>query len=303
MGGSIRIQSEPGSGATFLVELTLDVAAEPTDGWPEAAARNAQTVLSTFPHARVLVAEDQPSGRNVLRRQLAKLQIEPKIVNDGQQAYDAYLSEPFDLLITDCHMPNVNGFELTRMIRRRERGHAARLPILAFTANAMKGEAEFCLAAGMDAYIVKPASLAMLSQKVGELLDARPAQNGVEHAASASASAGAIDYRALATLAGEDDPEELRSIALEFLASARPAVLRARGAVESRDATKLAEASHAGRGSALNVCAAPLAWAWSALESDARRGDFAGAAAHVDDLEERLAELEAAVAANPIGVV
>jgi signal transduction histidine kinase/DNA-binding response OmpR family regulator len=292
MGGSIRIESTPGQGATFLVELTLDVAAEAAGESTLDAQGGAAATLMTFPTARVLVAEDQPSGRNVIRRQLAKLDIEPLIVNDGQEAYAAFIAEPFDLIISDCHMPNVNGFELTRMIRRFEIGQGTHVPILAFTANALKGEAEFCFAAGMDAYIVKPARLAQLSQKIGELLGAGSSPVVPPNATPADSPADQpVDLRALAAMVGENDIEELRSIVLEYLATAGPTFARARAAMEKRDAVDLAEAAHAGKGSALNVCAGPLAHAWRALESSARASDFDAAATHIESLESRLRDL------------
>jgi CheY-like chemotaxis protein/nitrogen-specific signal transduction histidine kinase len=297
MGGSIRIESAPGQGATFVVELTVDVAEDPDEAIPGDARADAGTVLMTFPNVRVLVAEDQPSGRNVIRRQLAHLAIEPAIVNDGQEAYSAFLSASFDLIITDCHMPNVNGFELTRMIRRFEQGAKTRVPILAFTANALKGEAEFCFAAGMDGYIVKPASLAQLSQKIGDLLagtlprDASGDESDVEPALASAAQP--VDFQALAALVGDDDEGELRSIVLEYVATAGATFRRAREAFERRDPVELAEMAHAGKGSALNVCAGPLAASWRALESAAQAHDFGGAEIEMNELETRFRELNA----------
>jgi len=292
MGGSISIESEPGQGATFIVDLTVDVADDADIESPAAVRNNVATALMMFPSARVLVAEDQPSGRNVIRRQLAKLAIDPLIVHDGQQAYDAYLSGSFDLLITDCHMPNVNGFELTRMIRRHEQGGPVHLSILAFTANALKGEAEFCFAAGMDAYVVKPASLAQLSEKIGELLGkGTPMTPPLLDAATATDEP--VDFRALAVLIGEDDEAELRSIVIEYILTADPTFRGARTALDRNDPAALKEVSHAGKGSALNVCARPLAEAWSRLEAAALGNDLASAAGHVNELETRLRELKA----------
>jgi len=294
MGGSIRIESTPGQGATFVVELTVDVAEDPDEAIPDDAHAGSSTALMTFPNARVLVAEDQPSGRNVIRRQLAHLAIEPVIVNDGQEAYAAYLAATFDLIITDCHMPNVNGFELTRMIRRFEQGAKTRVPILAFTANALKSEADFCFAAGMDGYIVKPASLAQLSQKIGELLGGMSSHDDGDAIEPPIVSpAQPVDFQALAALIGDGDEGELRSIVLEYVATAGPTFRKAREAFERRDPEELAEVAHAGKGSALNVCAGPLAAAWRALESAAQAHDFAGAEMQMNELDTRFRELTA----------
>ncbi len=289
MGGRISIDSTPGQGAAFLVELTLDVADDASDAGVAASRSRAAVTLMSFPNARVLVAEDQPAGRNVIRRQLAKLNIDPLIVNDGQEAYTAYLREPFDLIITDCHMPNVDGFELTRMIRRGEQRQSMHVPILALTANALQGEAEFCLAAGMDAYVSKPASLAQLSQKVGELLGTGATKTIDEKPEPAAAQP--VDFQALAALVGEDDVAELRSIVLEYLATAGPIFRKAREALARQDPGALAEAGHTGKGEALNVCARPLADAWRALEAAAKDRDLTRAAGLLDELEARFREL------------
>jgi hypothetical protein len=97
-----------------------------------------------------------------------------------------------------------------------------------------------------------------------------------------------IDFRALAALVGEDDPAELRSIALEYLATSEPTYQRARRAIERRNPVELAEASHAGKGSALSVCAGPLAEAWRLVEVAAQARDLEQAAGHMNELEARL---------------
>jgi CheY-like chemotaxis protein/HPt (histidine-containing phosphotransfer) domain-containing protein len=289
MGGSISIDSTPGHGATFLVKFVLDV----TDRASEATIASTEVptapALVSFPNVRVLVAEDQPSGRNVIRRQLAKLNIKPTIVNDGREAFAAYLSEQFDLLITDCHMPNVSGFELARMIRRHEDGRSVHLPILALTANALHGEAEFCFAAGMDTYVLKPASLSQLSQKIGGLLG--PSSLKALAGRPEPGQTLPVDFVALAELIGEDDEVELQSIVVEYLSTAGPTFAKAREALGRQDLVELAEACHAGKGSALNVCAGPLANAWRALEKSATDQDLKLAARNMDELESRFREL------------
>jgi signal transduction histidine kinase/CheY-like chemotaxis protein/HPt (histidine-containing phosphotransfer) domain-containing protein len=299
MGGRISIESTPGQGSAFLVELTLDVADDASDTTVASSRSRGGVTLMSFPNARVLVAEDQPAGRNVIRRQLSKLNIEPLIVNDGQEAYNAYLLEPFDLIITDCHMPNVDGFELTRMIRRFEQRQSIHVPILALTANALQGEAEFCITAGMDAYVSKPASLAQLSQKVGELLGTG-ATNTIDEKPEPAAEQP-VDFQALAALVGEDDATELRSIVLEYLATAGPIFLKAREALARQDPRELAEAGHTGKGEALNVCARPLAEAWRALEAAAKDSDLKTAAGHMDELEAQFRELTAEMGLARVG--
>ena len=118
---------------------------------------------------RILAAEDNDINRVVLESQLAQLGYTPVIVEDGAKAYEAWKLDDFDLILTDCQMPIVDGFELTRKIREdEEKDVLGRIPIIAITANAVRGEGERCLLAGMDAYLNKPITLAALKVTLGQ---------------------------------------------------------------------------------------------------------------------------------------
>lgn len=110
---------------------------------------------------RVLVAEDNPVNQRVALKMLSKLGCEGVVVENGAMALDAAQSGAFDLVLMDCQMPEMDGFEATRKIRELDR--KARLPIVALTANAMQGDKNRCLEAGMDDYLTKPINLASLS--------------------------------------------------------------------------------------------------------------------------------------------
>jgi CheY-like chemotaxis protein len=105
----------------------------------------------------VLVAEDNPINQQVIVAMLRRLGLEPTLVGDGQAAVEAVLRTPFDLVLMDCQMPIMDGFEATREIHARLSN--ARPWIVAVTANAMAGDAERCRAAGMDDYVSKPISI------------------------------------------------------------------------------------------------------------------------------------------------
>jgi signal transduction histidine kinase len=136
--------------ATVVSTGAARAAARPV---PVAAVRQrgAQSAL-----CRVLVAEDNPINQMVIRAMLQKLGIEPTLVADGRQAVESVSAKPFDLVLMDCQMPVMDGFEATRMIRDGSGEHPV---IVAVTANAMAGDAELCRAAGMDDYISKPISV------------------------------------------------------------------------------------------------------------------------------------------------
>jgi signal transduction histidine kinase/CheY-like chemotaxis protein len=121
----------------------------------------------------ILVAEDHPTNRAVIARQLEAMGHDYTLVDDGQQALDALAAVDFDLLITDCHMPRVDGYALTRRIRGRE-SRGRHLPIIALSASALPEQVQRCVDAGMDDFLAKPVQYAQLKEKLDRYLP-RPA--------------------------------------------------------------------------------------------------------------------------------
>ncbi|HEV2741289.1 MAG TPA: response regulator [Candidatus Elarobacter sp.] len=127
---------------------------------PEAVlSRSADRVL-------VLVAEDNAVNRRLALQQLKKLGFRADAVTDGREAIDAVAHGTYDLVLMDCQMPEVDGFEATREIRRGEALRGGHVPIIAMTANTLEGDRQACLAAGMDDYLAKPVQLAALREVV-----------------------------------------------------------------------------------------------------------------------------------------
>ncbi len=148
----------------------------------------------------ILVAEDHPTNRLLLQRQLSQLGYASDTVNDGEQAWAAIRNTPYALLISDCHMPGINGYDLARRIRTRERDETlAHLPIIAITANSGIEEVERCKDAGVDVTLFKPVQLQALRDCVARYLpagaksatctagDAQPAAPSSQDAAEAQA--------------------------------------------------------------------------------------------------------------------
>lgn len=111
---------------------------------------------------RVLVAEDNPVNRLVTARMLEKLGAVCTVAIDGRAALEAATAEEFDLILMDCQMPEMDGFEATREIRRA----GVSTPIVALTARAITGEKEKCIAAGMDGFLTKPLDFRLLAEVV-----------------------------------------------------------------------------------------------------------------------------------------
>jgi CheY-like chemotaxis protein len=125
---------------------------------------------------RVLLAEDNPVNRTLAVRLLEREGYQLMVTCDGREALAAFEANPFDLALVDIQMPEIDGFEVTAAIRRHEALHGGHLPIIAMTAHAMKGDAEHCLAAGMDGYVSKPIVAGRLFEEIETVLSAAHAR-------------------------------------------------------------------------------------------------------------------------------
>jgi PAS domain S-box-containing protein len=113
-------------------------------------------------HELVLVAEDNPTNQDVLKRQLNSIGYACEIADDGAEALEAFKSGRYAVLLTDCHMPNMDGYDLARSIRKLEKGTSKRIPIVAISASTLEKDAELCFSTGMDDYVRKPFALQTL---------------------------------------------------------------------------------------------------------------------------------------------
>ncbi len=168
MGGEIGVESEFGNGASFWFTAALRHPSDHPDSHQTEQSHRRATKpepAALITGVRILLAEDNPINQRLAILQLERLGYIVKAVADGRAAVDAVIDDPaaFDLLLLDCQMPVMDGFDAARVIRRAEPADR-HLPIIAMTANAMRGDRDACLAAGMDDYLSKPVRPTELDQ-------------------------------------------------------------------------------------------------------------------------------------------
>jgi signal transduction histidine kinase/CheY-like chemotaxis protein len=173
MGGTISVESAAGQGSCFSVELPLRLAAVAAPARPADPTR-----VQLPPGLRVLVAEDNLVNQLVARRMLERLGHKVVVVDNGVAAVAAYTRDPFDIVLMDVQMPEMDGLEATRQIRAIEAQRGTHIPVVALTAHAMKGDRERCEAASMDGYAVKPISLDDLCAEIARVRHAAGIDNG-----------------------------------------------------------------------------------------------------------------------------
>ncbi len=295
MGGEIGFDSTPDAGSTFWFSVSLPRTAPPEDWIAAGEALPEGTVLPS--HAsRILIAEDNPVNQLVVLEQLKSLGFAATAVSNGIEALAALEETDYDLVLMDCQMPEMDGYEATRRMRQKN-GARWRVPVIALTAHAMRGDREKCLDAGMNDYIAKPFRVETLSQVLVRWLPAEDAFSAAPDATPLSAGGArrAVSLemlqslRSLGRAAGRDVLREL----VETFRS-QPYVASLRELLASRDRKSLERRAHSLKGSSGALGALRLAELCGELEHCVRDGgDLDGCADQIDAIESEHARVVA----------
>lgn len=246
---------------------------------------------------RLLLAEDNAINRKLALAALSQMGVTPDVAVDGHEALQAARHTRYDAILMDVQMPGMDGLEATRAIRRweEETGTQA-VRIIALTANALAGDREICLAAGMDDYLPKPVRLEALRnilQRVSHATTGVPAATPVTEPSPCAI--------ALRQLADELSPDDAATLALDFLNDLSAQIAAVGNAVTLRNADEARRHAHSLKGTAAIFALRPLQQAAEAVEHAARDSDLPAAAAAIPALEAAAlaaaAELRPAVAA------
>ncbi|MFH1679272.1 MAG: response regulator [Candidatus Eisenbacteria bacterium] len=259
-----------------------------TIGQPERKPFVTQHVLPGRGRRRyhVLVAEDNPVNQRVATQVLVKMGHRADAVANGKEAVEALRLVPYDLVLMDCQMPEMDGFEATELIRSPESGiRNPGIPIIALTAHAMKGDRERCLAAGMNDYVTKPIQAGELNAAIERQMAGRARAASDDSSAVASRVPElCFDRAALLERLGNDGSlvPEILSLFLEEMPNLLEQV---RSALDEKDASKLQRLAHSIKGSSATVAAPSLRDAAFELETAAREGSLEKAPLLVERLE------------------
>ena len=239
-------------------------------------ARAAQTSRTL----RLLIAEDNAVNQKVARGIFTRLGHETTIVNDGREALAAWQAGRFDLILMDCQMPVMDGFETTREIRRLENASGTRIPIIALTADAMQGSDAMCRAAGMDDYLTKPLDLGKLRATFNRLFP--PATAPTEPTPPVEAPPP-VDMRRLLELSDGDAQFSDELIAV-FIDAGDLALAQIRKALQLGDIATVGRTAHSFKGSSANIFARSASMAAGRLEAAVVTGDMTELTAFEENL-------------------
>jgi signal transduction histidine kinase len=325
LGGDIEVSSTLEKGSTFTLYVPFDsshadshtTAASRSTPWTattDAAATSESSMIApaneTCFIGSVLVAEDNPGNQILMHAMLRRSGIDPVIVSNGQQAIQAVQNGRFDLIFMDMHMPVLNGYDATRLLRQTYPD----LPIVALTASAMKGDRDSCLLAGCTAYLAKPISRHQVVAMLNRFLkhsDAPcpspdtiptfdPSTVGTTDDASSAGTTGptAVDPQTLvaqmfnpqAFIDQYGDDLEAFTLVADAIRCDLPACMRElNAAIEQDDAKQLRFFAHRINGSVRNLCLAPLCSAFDEIESCAAHADIASARTCIDRIASQVA--------------
>jgi len=245
---------------------------------------------------RVLVAEDNAVNQQVAVGMLERAGHAATVAGNGREVLALLERDTFDVVLMDVQMPELDGLETTAAIRDRERAAGGHLPIVALTAHAMKGDAERCLAAGMDAYLAKPLHPRELVAAIDGALGS-PATGAVappDRASGSPATPGAVDLPRLLERVG-GDRKALADLVRIFRADWPKQVARLREAVRESDAQALRSAAHALKGAVSNFAAPGATEAALRLQKMGEAGQLVGAEAALESLKGEIETLLAAL--------
>lgn len=292
--GQIGLSSEQGRGSTFSITVVLPISAAPGESiptlFPLVEHRAVRPLLGKSEDAPlVLAVDDHPVNRDLLARQIGLLGLRAETAEDGNAALQKWREGRFSLVITDCHMPEMDGYALARAIRQIEaEKRLPRTPVIAWTANALPGELEHCQAAGMDELLVKPTDLTLLKRTLTRWLSLSDSEDATPLASDVKEP---VDYAALCIIV-PDKAEQLK-VLQDFQSHIEADLAKLVGMLAGGDLVNAERTAHRMKGSCSMAGVIRMADACAAIEQAGRDGKIGEAQSGLTGLYEACRLFEA----------
>jgi len=238
----------------------------------------------------ILIAEDNEINQKVILQQLKLLGKTADVADNGREALELWQNGTYGILLTDLHMPEMDGYELTAAIRASETGKT-RTRIIAITASAIKGEAEHCRAVGMDDYLCKPVQLVNLKAMLEKWLPVAVKSTPIEPMPVLIVAPAPVDVNVLKASIG-DDVAMVSEFLHDFRINAAEIAVEVRTACAAGQAAAASAAAHKLKSSALSVGALVLDELCAEMEKAGKAGDVETLAALLPKFEQELASIE-----------
>ena len=278
MHGTVSVASEFGMGSTFTFTLPyVEPMADAVKEYEQQQEQDGDDIVVNadrmpIEQASILLVEDDPVNQEVARRLLQKLGLNRiDIAQDGDEAVGMYDPDLYNIVLMDCQMPNMDGFTATQYIREKEEETGEHIPVIAVTANALVGDREKCIQAGMDDYLSKPIQLDKLSRKLQRYIDLSGAGLQVKAIESADNTCP-VDVDHLAMFTDEDMAVEKELIDL-FFTTAHECLAGLEGTQRESAWEEWKKFAHRFKGAAANMGAQILADVCLAAEENAQEVD------------------------------
>ncbi|MBL9129822.1 MAG: response regulator [Verrucomicrobiaceae bacterium] len=302
MQGRIWVESEPGRGSTFHFTAVFGDVSHGAVDRPSASSTGPLLGLAEKA-MQVLVVEDGRVNQLVAAKLLEERGHQVRIATNGQEAVELVRDRTFDAILMDVHMPEMNGFQATAAIRQIEEKHGGHVPIIAMTANALKGDREQCIAAGMDDYVAKPIHSAELLHAVERFMHGRTAAPPRLEIAPPAGTAVKPKKRAPAAFKADEfisaagGPDMARQLIAIYAEDSGKFLQAASSALAAGNSVALYEAAHSLKGMLGVYTATRASETASHLCHLAQDGDLFGARALLEKLKKECAKLGTALTA------
>ena len=288
MGGTLELESQINQGSTFT--LTIDF---PYVEATAVAHTNQDSIIQLDDEIKaglkLLVVDDHPTNRKLLSRQLAKLNIAADLAENGRDALEKFQHQAYDLVITDCNMPEMDGYELASKIRQIEKKkQSKRVPIIAWTANAVSDARERAFNAGMDDILIKSAELALVKAKILQWTsDVTPLAQSLNTMPDIAIEANLFDLKNIT-----DDAAEEHELLSDYCAQTDKDIIKANTACREQLSPELKQIAHQMKGASRLIGSVAIASACEKLEMSLQVLNWARASEYLAQIDAELSKIK-----------